>query len=324
MPQILILGASGRLGQACVQAFHQAGWQVLAQSRQARSPAWPKDVVYLPGDAEHLPGVPDRLDAVLQAANPPYDRWTELAWPMNRAALAHAERTGALFLFPGNVYNHGPQLPAQLSEDSAFDRQHNTRKGAVRVQIEDELAQAARAGKVRVAILRAGDFFGSGSGTWLDLALAKDLIKARPGDRVTYPGRIDQCHAWAYLPDLARAFVALAGSAASLAPFSTHVFEGHAVTGQAFFDALGKACQALNLSGGHPVLPTRLRLQGMPWPIMKLISLFNPLLREVIEMRYLWDRPHRLVSHSPLREALHRGATPFDQAVTQALRDLRT
>ena len=72
--------------------------------------------------------------------------------------------------------------------------------------LEAELQQRAQAGRLRAVVIRAGDFFGAGSGSWLDLAIAKDVAKGR----LVYPGPLDLPHAWAYLPDLARAFVRIA------------------------------------------------------------------------------------------------------------------
>ena len=170
-------------------------------------------------------------------------------------------------------------------------------------------------------MLRAGDFYGSGSGSWFDLALVKALLRTPPKSDVVYPGKPDQVHAWAYLPDLARAFVALAENRALLPVWSTHAFEGHSLTGQAIFDGLQKACATLNLEG--EMLPAMLKLKSMPWPILQVAGLFNASMREVLEMRYLWDKPHQLRSTSALREALHRNPTPFDKAIVAALRGLR-
>jgi len=57
-------------------------------------------------------------------------------------------------------------------------------------------------------ILRAGDFYGSGRGSWFDLVVAKEAS----GGRVTYPGPLDVLHEWAYLPDFASALLRLATS----------------------------------------------------------------------------------------------------------------
>jgi hypothetical protein len=34
----------------------------------------------------------------------------------------------------------------------------------------------------------------------------------------------------------------------------------------------------------------------MPWTLLKLVGLFSPMIKALIQMRYLWQRPHQLVS----------------------------
>ncbi|MBZ4241390.1 hypothetical protein LAN32_23450, partial [Mycobacterium tuberculosis] len=73
----------------------------------------------------------------------------------NTIAAAKAER--ATIVLPGTVYNYGPDAFPVLVEDAP---QHpSTRKGAIRVELERRLQDAAGQG-VRTIIVRAGDFFG--------------------------------------------------------------------------------------------------------------------------------------------------------------------
>src|SRR5262249_28765557 len=112
------------------------------------------------------------------------------------------------------------------------------RKGKLRVEIEERMREASERG-VRTIILRAGDFFGGGRGSWFDLVLAKDVRRGI----ATYPGPIDLVHEWAYLPDLAAAFVRLAEMRDRFGAFETFGFPGHAVTGREFVAALAKAAR---------------------------------------------------------------------------------
>jgi nucleoside-diphosphate-sugar epimerase len=158
---------------------------------------------------------------------------------------------------------------------------------------------------VRSIVVRAGDFLGD-AGTWLDLAMAKDLARGR----FTQMGPTDQPHAWAWLPDLARVFVQVAERRALLAPHRALHFEGLTLTGaqlqQAFESALGRP------------LATR----RFPWPLLRLATPFSPMLRALFEMRYLWQRPHRL-DGGRLRALLGTvPATPLDAVVRQCLAGL--
>lgn len=108
--------------------------------------------------------------------------------------------------------------------------------------------------------------------------MAKSLARGR----FTQMGPADLPHAWAYLPDLARVFVAVAERRAALAPHTRLNHAGFTLSGaelQAAFEA------AL----GRP-----LRRARFPWPLLRLATPFSPMLRALFEMRYLWQRPHRL------------------------------
>ena len=72
------------------------------------------------------------------------------------------DELGARFALPGNVDNYGAAMPATLN--ARTPQWPTTDKGRLRVQFEDELR--LRAPRLRSFILRAGDFFGTGSGVW--------------------------------------------------------------------------------------------------------------------------------------------------------------
>jgi nucleoside-diphosphate-sugar epimerase len=159
---------------------------------------------------------------------------------------------------------------------------------------------------MRAIVIRAGDFFGSGRGSWLDLVLAKDIGR----DLVTYPGPPDVIHEWAYLPDLAEATVRLAAVRERLSPFEMFVFPSHAVTGEEFARAIAKAVRR------------RLRVKPMSWWLIHALAPFAALPREISEIGYLWKIPHRIAGaklEAAIGEVPH---TPFDTAVANALREL--
>src|SRR6185437_5425327 len=132
---------------------------------------------------------------------------------------------GATLLFPGSVWNYGSGMPPVL--DEATPMQPTARKGAMRVEMEQRMREACDRG-MRAIVVRAGDYFGAGRGSWLDLVIAKDLNR----NRLTYPGPLDVIHPWAYVPDFANTLVKLAQVRDRFAPYETFGFPGHAVTGR--------------------------------------------------------------------------------------------
>ena len=193
---VLILGSAGRLGLSVARAFARAGWAVLAQVRPTR------DVAQLPeiSGVEWLPHALDDLaslvakaqgaSVVVHALNPCYCNiaWRREGPTMMEQAIDVTRRLQATLMFPGNVYNFGSSMPEILSE--ATPQLATDSKGRVRIAVEQQLAAAARAGGLRAVVIRAGDYFGSGEGSWFDQVLSKNLWKGQ----ITYPGKLDTAH----------------------------------------------------------------------------------------------------------------------------------
>ena len=317
---VLVLGARGRMGLAATRAFAHAGWQVLAQVRpgvaDADLPAisgvrWLRVAVH---DTAALVAQAQGTEVLVHALNPAYTHaaWREQAPLLMEAAIAVARQLCATLMLPGNVYNFGEAMPPVLREDTP--QAATGFMGRMRVQLEQRLQAATRQGDLRAIVLRAGDFFGSGTGSWLDQAIAKDL----PRGRVTWPGPLDVATPWAYLPDLARAFVRVAQERDRLAAFECLHFAGHHVSAQQWLCTLA----AIAAEQGWLPHTGTLRVGRMPWTLLRAAGLVVPTVAALADMRYPWRTPHRL-DNTRLRDVI--GAephTPFDEAVRQALADL--
>ncbi|WP_026792344.1 NAD-dependent epimerase/dehydratase family protein [Pleomorphomonas oryzae] len=300
---VLVLGALGGVGQAVAEEFHRQGWEVSGLVRKGRAgelPDWIWPVEAELQDAEAVAkAVSSPVDVVFDGLNAPYHRWAELAEPLYAAALAIAERLEALHLFPGNVYGFGEGMPDRLTPDLVAAP--TSEKGKIRVAIERSFAEAAKAGRVRTCILRAGDFFGptiSGQ-SWLSAFIAtkaaEGLIRSR--------GPKDVPHAWAYLPDLARAFVQLAEQRDRLGAFEVFHFEGHTAS-------ISDIAAAAGLAHQRPM-----RVRRVPAFVFTLMGLVNPVIRASHEMAYLWRVPHRLVDRRLEAVAGPLAATPLPKAL---------
>lgn len=303
MQSVMVLGANGRLGRAAVGAFAAAGWRVLAQMRQAPRAPLPAGVTVVQADALDVPALltaGQGVDVIVHALNPDYTRWQALLPPLTAAVIDLARATGATLMLPGNVYNFGQQLPPVLTEATPFVADHP--KAAQRIALEASLAQAAHSQGVRSIVIRAGDFLGD-AGTWLDLGMAKSLAKGR----FTQMGPADLPHAWAWLPDLAQVFVAVAERRADLPPHAVLHHAGLTLTGAELQAAFAAAL-------GRP-----LRRSAFPWWLLRLAAPVVPTFRALLEMRHLWLRPHRL-DDARLRALLGRvPATPLPEVVRQCL-----
>ncbi len=313
---VLVLGANGRFGSACVQAFAAAGWRVLAQqrSRVTQPFAGVKNLVTADQPLTEALGALPRVDVVVHAMNPGYTNagWEQHAPNLMNAAISLAAAHQATLMFPGNVYNYGAQMPPVLTPDTPFAP--TTVKGRIRVALEQRLQQAAKGGSMRGVVIRAGDFFGSGTGSWFDRLIAKDLTRGTFG----YPGALEVATPWAYVPDLAQAFVKVAQRRDQLAAFESLHFAGHAMTGHDWLALLQPIAQAQGWVKPGQALKTT----GLPWPLIRLGSLFNAEWASLTEMRYLHQTPHTLDGSRLAALIGSPSGTPMAQAASAALVDL--
>jgi nucleoside-diphosphate-sugar epimerase len=303
----LVIGATGGIGGAVAERLVAEGWRVRAMNRNPDTARIGReDLEWVKGDAmveADVVAAAEGAQLIVHGANPPaYKNWAGLQLPMLRATIAAAKASGARIVFPGTVYNFGPDAFPSLTEASP---QHPvTRKGAIRVRMEQALREAANDG-VKVLIVRAGDFFGPKPGNnWLSQGLVKP---GKPIAAVTYPGPLAIPHAWAYLPDVAETMVRLATNGEGLGDFEVFHMQGQTLTGEALADALGQA-------GGR-----RLSVHRLPWIAIKAMAPFNETMREMLEMRYLWERPVLLDNSKLVARLGEEPHTPIVTALRSAL-----
>lgn len=310
--KVLVLGASGGIGGEVARQLRDAGWEVSALQRGLPGPAERRDGMnWVRGDAlnaDEVRTAAKGCSVIVHAVNPPgYRRWAELVLPMLENTIAAAQAEAATVVLPGTVYNYGPDAFATLHEDAP--QNPLTRKGAIRAELERRLREATRQG-CRALVVRAGDFFGPRPGnSWFSQGLVKPH---QPVRTVNLPGREGVGHQWAYLPDVARTMVRLLERREQLEPFAAFHMAGH-------WDAdgrqMGEAIQRVvaRRSGSTPTL------RAFPWWLVTLASPFNPTLRELREMKYLWGEPVRM-SNARLTAVLGREpCTPLDEAVEATL-----
>jgi nucleoside-diphosphate-sugar epimerase len=302
--RVMVLGAVGRIGRAAAQAFHEAGWEVTSLVRGSsaeRALPGTRIVEVDARDAESVADAAHGMDVIVHALNPTYTQWPALVPVLAEAAVAAARAANATLILPGNVYNYGAGMPEGLDENTPM--RPTARKGVLRVELEAHLRDAG----IRTILVRAGDFYGGGSsGSWFDRVIVRHVEH----NRLTYPGPLDVVHAWAFVPDLAAALVPLAQARAQFETFETFGFPGHAVTGRELTTAIMRALRR-NFSVGD-----------MPWWLLRLLGPLLPTFRELSEISYLWQVPHR-IDGSKLAAAIGPLTnTPVETAITAALDDL--
>jgi nucleoside-diphosphate-sugar epimerase len=311
----LVIGATGSFGLHAAEALIKHGWRVRALARDPAASAarvgQRTPIEWVKGDALDQGSVVAAargVQLVVHAANPPrYRNWKGTVLPMADNALAAATAAGARLVMPGSVYNFAPDGGERIGEDAP--QAPVTRKGAIRVELERRLRRATEQG-AKVLVLRAGDFFGPAAPN-----SALGWLTQTSGGRVTSvfaPGPADVGHDFAYMPDLGETLARLLDAEDRLADFEMFHFRGHWLARSA---ELGESIRRVT---GRPKLP----IHGFPWAVLWLAAPFNETFRELLEMRYLWQKPIGLDDAKLVRFLGEVPYTPLDTAMRATLADM--
>jgi nucleoside-diphosphate-sugar epimerase len=312
----MVIGATGSFGGAVTREMVGRGWKVRALVRdvdEARSQlADVPGVELVEGDAlvkEDVVQAARGVDVLVDSFNVAYPDWDPLTIESAQIVAEVASEQELLVLFPGNVYGLGSDFSQPLDESAPHESP--TKKGEIRNRIERIFEGASHRG-ARFVILRCGDFFGPNapeSSSWFSIMTKKAL----DGGAIVYPSDSETVHQWAYLPDAAHTAVDLVELADAFDSFEVFHFGGHAVTPREMTDAIGGAL-------GDP----HRKVKGFMWWAVWLAKPFSRFMRELYEMRYLWDEPV-VLDDTKLRATLREHGvdevahTPLDEAVAQSL-----
>lgn len=254
-------------------------------------------------DADALSRAADGAAVLYNCANPgDYTQWEKVWPPLAAALLTTAERTGAVYAITGNLYPYGP-VDGPMAEDlpdAATDH-----KGVLRARLWADALAAHRAGRARVVEVRSSDFVGPGVGT--NGHVSRVVPAALRGRAVTMIGRTDLPHSFTDVQDAARTLVAAAADPGALGRTWHTPSNPPRTQREALTDVLA--------SVGRP--PVRVRsLRG---PGLAAAGLFSPLLRELRDLAYQWERPY-VLDDTASRDRFGIEPTPWDEVCRRTAR----
>jgi len=307
MSELHVIFGSGPLGKWTAQELVKAGKNVRMINRSGKAGGLPASVEIIAGDAYNVAKnieLSKGAVAIYQCAQPLYYEWAEKFPRFQAAILEAATQIGAKLIVGDNLYMYGDPHGQPLREDLPYQAQ--TKKGRVRGEMAETVMSAHRSGKVRAAIGRASNFFGPQDHTVTDLAFRPAL----EGKSINLLGRMDLPHTFSYVPDFGKL----------LATLGTH----DEALGQIWFTPSPAATTQKELVKlienelGHPV---KVLLAGKS--LMSVLGLFNPMMRETVEMMYEWTGPF-VMDSSKAEKAFGWKGTPLPAAVRETIQWCRT
>jgi nucleoside-diphosphate-sugar epimerase len=307
--RLQVVFGTGQVGSALAAHLAGLGLAVRAVSRH-RPPALVGGTDWRAADVTDPEAAADAAkgaSVVYQCVNAPYTQWPELFPPLQRGVLAAAERTGALLVALENLYGYGPTGGRPMTEDLPLAA--TTVKGRTRAAMTAELLAAAEAGRVRLAIGRASDFFGPGVTQGSTLG-ERVFGNALAGRRADFIGNPDLPHTYSYVPDIAAGLATL-GTDPRAAGQVWHLPGPQTVTTRALLDLVAGEV-------GHQVA-----VRSLPKLAVRALGLVNPMLRELAEMAYEFDQPF-ILDTSKYESAFGAAGTPLADAIAATVAWYRT
>jgi len=302
----LVVGA-GPVGTAVASLLAGRDIPVRLVSRRGLGPDHPL-VERVPADAadtDRLRTLAAGSAVIYNCLNPPYHRWPQDWPPMAEALLAAAESADAVLATVSNLYVYGP-VDGPMTPDLPMAAPGP--KAKVRAQMWRDALAAHESGRVRVTEVRGSDYLTTGRNSHLGDLVAGRIVRGRSA-RFVVPTRSP--HTFTYVPDVAATIVAAAATETGWGRV-WHVPSPPALTPR---QAVVDLC---DVAGVGPV-----RVEEVPWWLLRAAGLAIPLLRELAETRYQFSAPYLLDSSATVEE-LGVTATPWCQALTAVIQGYRT
>lgn len=275
-----LFGAAGAAGQVIAAALSAAGrdYRVVGRTRAPLEAAFGKDphaeiVTWNPDDPDSIRTAAEGLQTVIYLVGVPYDKFAEHP-PLMARTLAGVSAAGVeRFILIGTVYPYGRARGNPVSED--HPREPHTFKGRMRLAQEELVLAAHGREGLSTLVLRLPDFYGPG----IERSLLNGVFEgAANGKRAQLIGPVDVPHEFIYLPDIGPVVETLTRTPEAYGRW-WHLAGTGTITQREV------ARQAYALAGREP----KLMVAGKT--MLRVLGLFNPIMRELVEMNYLVTEP---------------------------------
>lgn len=308
-----LLGATGAIGASIAAALRAAGrpWRAIGRSRKALETAFGNDplaeiATWNPEDANSVAAAATGLQTAVYLVGVPYNRF-ELHPRLMETTLAGLAAAGVeRLILVGTVYPYGRAQTMPVTE--AHPREPHTFKGRMRLAQENLVLDAHGRNGLSTLVLRLPDFYGPRvTNSFLDGV----FTGAARGTRAQMIGPIDVPHEYVFVPDVGPVIETLARTEGAFGRV-LHLAGAGTITQREV------ATQAYALTGREP----KLMVAGKT--TLRVLGLFNPILREVVEMHYLQTDPV-VLDDSALRALIGPvRKTPYEDGIRLAFEAARS
>lgn len=219
--------------------------------------------------------------------------WAE-QWPVIMRNVVEAcivEK--AKLVFFDNVYAYG-KVAGPMTEETPYNP--CSKKGKVRLQVISLMMDEVKKGRLEGLIARAPDFYGPETPlSFVNVTVFGNFAK---GKEAQWMGDDRKLHSFIFTPDAGKATAILGNTPSAYSQVWHLPTDKNTLTGKQFIEL---AAQAFGIKQSYMVLPK--------W-LLRTVGLFNPVIRESLEMLYQNEADY-IFDSSKFEKAFGMAPTPY-------------
>jgi nucleoside-diphosphate-sugar epimerase len=229
--------------------------------------------------------------------------WKE-NWPLvMRNVLDACKRYNAKLVFFDNIYMYDENHLNHMTEETPNNPP--SKKGMIRKQIADMLFQEINEGSIKALIARSADFYGPSIET--NSVLTETVFKPlSQGKKANWFDSLKYKHSYTYTPDAGKATALLGNTDEAYGQVWHLPTASDPFTGREWIDAIAKA------------MGKQAKVQIAPKWLLRILGLFNPLMKELVEMFYQYDRDYVFLS-TKFESKFNQKATPYLEGINEII-----
>lgn len=305
-----ILGANGAIGIELAKELKNYTDEIRLVSRNPKK-VNPTDLLFS-ADLTQEKNVFEAIDGssiVYVTIGFPYKTriWKQNWIPFIQSVLKASLINDAKLVFFDNVYGIGGDNVNHITEESPLSP--SSRKGEIRAEVDRMILESIERDNLDAIIARAPDFFGGESRA---NSIIMNLVYDRfiKGKKAQWFCNAEKIHSYGYVPELAKGTAMLGNREEAYNQIWNLPTDPRKITGKQWIELFARE---MNCKAEYKVLPN--------W-VMKGLGVFVPMLAELAEMNYQYDRDYYFDS-TKFNEYFHYQPISNEEAVKQTVGKLK-
>ncbi|WP_339922103.1 NAD-dependent epimerase/dehydratase family protein [uncultured Cyclobacterium sp.] len=232
-----------------------------------------------------------------------YKEWAEKWVPFIENVIQSCTKENCKLVFFDNIYMYDSGFLNGMTEETPINPP--SKKGAVRAKIAQMILNAIASQKIQALIARSADFYGPSisNNSLLTEMVFKPLSQGKKANWLISDHFV---HSFTYTIDAAIATALLGNTETAYGQVWHLPTASSPYTGKQWIENIAKE------------LDTSARIQLAPKFLVKIMGLFNPIMKESVEMLYQYDRDY-VFDSSKFEKAFDFKPTPYDRGIKQII-----